>query len=366
MQTKRKNEASWDGKRWSIKVQSNGTRKSFYSSIEGKKGKIDCEKKADDWLVNSLSGENLKVEKLFEDFIDDMKQLDKSYKQFESIGRSRIVPSIGKKKISAVTEQDLQNIIHKANRDGLSKKTQRNIRGCISSFFKYCRKRKCTTLIPSDIEIRRTAPTYEKKSLQPEEIKKVFSSEITTYNGRDIEDRYIYLYRFGICTGLRPSELLGLQWKDISGDIITVHRGINKEGKITSGKNENAKRTFKISATAEDALLMQKKQLKEEHIASIWVFPWRDGTYTSLDNYYKAWKRYAKRNGITPVSLYELSRHTFVSLNKHMPIELLKAIVGHSTTMSTTETYGHFLEGEMELAQAYQDKVMEDLFNGKS
>ena len=116
MQTKRKNEASWDGKRWSIKVQLNGTRKSFYSSIEGKKGKIDCEKKADDWLVNSLNGENLKVEKLFNDFIEDMKQLDKSYKQFESIGRSRIIPSIGKKKISTVTEQDLQNIIHKANR----------------------------------------------------------------------------------------------------------------------------------------------------------------------------------------------------------------------------------------------------------
>ena len=361
--TNRKNEAVWNDKqsRWSIKVQRNGIRKSFYSSVSGKKGKIDCEKKADAWLENALGGENLKVSELYEGFIDDMKLLDKSYGQYQSIGRSRILPIIGKRRIGSITEQDLQNVIHSASKDGLSKKTLRNIRGCIFAFFKYCRKRKCTNLIPEDLEIRRTAPTYEKRTLQPAEIKKIFSSDMTTYKGREIEDRYIYLYRFGICTGLRPSELLGLQWKDISGDTITVHRGINKEGKITSGKNENARRTFKLSSQAQDALALQKKQLREEHVVSIWVFPWRDGGYTSHNNLYKAWKRYAEHNGITPVSLYEMSRHTFVSINKHMPIELLKTVVGHSTTMSTTETYGHLLEGELELAQAYQDKVMTDI-----
>lgn len=359
--TKRKNEAVWDGKRWSIKVQTNGVRKSFYSSITGKKGKIDCERKADDWLENSLQGENIKVSVLFDSFIEDMKQLDKSYGQYESFGKTRIVPAIGNKRIGSVSEQDLQEIIHTASRDGLSKKTQRNLRGCMTSFIKYCRKRKCTTLVPADLEIRRSAPTYEKRTLQPEEIKKIFSTDLTKYKGRIIEDRYIHLYRFAICTGLRPSELLGLQWGDISDGTITVHRYINKDGKFTSGKNANAHRTFRLSVKAQEALAQQKQELKDEHIASVWVFPWTDGNFTSLNNLYKAWKRYAEHNGITPVSLYEMSRHTFVSLNKHMPIELLKIVAGHSETMQTTDTYGHLLQGELELAKAYQDKVMKDL-----
>ena len=361
----RKNEASWDdkSKRWCIKVQRNGFRKSFYSSIAGKKGKIDCEKKADAWISNSLEGENLKVETLFTDFIEDMKKLDKNYGQYESYGKNRIIPAIGNRRIGTVTEQDLQEIIHTANADGLSKKTQKNIRGCMTSFIKYCRKRKCTSLVPVDLEIRRSAPTYEKKTLQPDEIKTIFSSDMTSYKGREIEDRYIYCYRFAICTGLRPSELLGLQWKDISGDIVTVRRGINKENKITSGKNENAHRSFKLSAKAKEALEQQKQELVNEYNLSDWVFPWRDGTFTKQNNLYKAWKRYAEHNGITPVSLYEMSRHTFVSINKHMPIELLKILAGHSTTMPTTETYGHLVEGELDMAKEYADKAMQDILS---
>ena len=365
MKKTRKNEASWDDKsrRWCIKVQTNGSRKSFYSSIEGKKGKIDCEKKADVWLENALGGENTKVEVLFNDFIEDMKKLDKSYGQYESFGRTRIIPALGNRRIGSVSEQDLQDIIHTASRDGLSKKTQRNLRGCLTSFIKYCRKRKCTSLVPVDIEIRRNAPTYDKRTLQPDEIRTIFTSGKTLYKGAEIEDRYIYCYRFAICTGLRPSELLGLQWGDISGDTITVYRGINRQGEITSGKNENAHRTFKLSSQAQEALAQQRKELADAYIASVWVFPWKDGDFTSQDNLYKAWKRYAKHNGITPVSLYEMSRHTFVSINKHMPIELLKILAGHSTTMPTTDTYGHLVQGELDLAKQYADKTMQEILS---
>lgn len=360
MQKKRKNEAVWNDKesRWSIKVQRNGVRKSFHSSIFGKKGKIDCEKKADDWLDRSTTGEDMRVDILFDSFIEDMRKLDKNVGQYESFGRTRIKTAIGQRKIGSISEQDLQDIIHTANKDGLSKKTQGNLRGCMTAFIKYCRKRNCTNLVPADLEVRRTAPTYAKRTLQPNEIQKIFSSDKTLYKGREIEDRYIYLYRFAICTGLRPSELCGLQWGDISDGTITVHRYINVDNDMTSGKNKNANRTFKLSALAQESLAQQKIALAEEHIASVWVFPWRDGNFTTQDNLYKAWKRYAKHNGITPVSLYEMSRHTFVSINKHMPIELLKRVVGHSTTMNTTGTYGHLVQGELEQAKEYQDEAM--------
>lgn len=211
---KRKNEAKWDEKqnRWYIQVQTNGIRKSFYSSKAGKKGKIESEKKADVWLEKTTRGEDTPVYALFDDFIKEMERFGMETTQYASIGRKRIIPAIGKKKIGAITEQDLQDIIHVANEDGLAKKTQKNIRSCCTAFIKYCRKRKCTTLVPIDLEVHKDASVPQKQTLQPDEIRKIFSSDKTTEHNHIIQDRYIYLYRFGITTGMRPSELIGLKW----------------------------------------------------------------------------------------------------------------------------------------------------------
>ena len=48
----RTNEAVWDEKnqRWRISVQRDGIRRSFYSSVPKKPGKVIAEQKADEWL----------------------------------------------------------------------------------------------------------------------------------------------------------------------------------------------------------------------------------------------------------------------------------------------------------------------------
>ena len=45
----RKNEAKWydSAKRWQIKIQKDGERRTFFSSTKGTKGKIAAEKAAD-------------------------------------------------------------------------------------------------------------------------------------------------------------------------------------------------------------------------------------------------------------------------------------------------------------------------------
>ena len=51
----RKNEAKWydSAKRWQIKIQKDGERRTFFSSTKGTKGKIAAEKAADAWLENA-------------------------------------------------------------------------------------------------------------------------------------------------------------------------------------------------------------------------------------------------------------------------------------------------------------------------
>ena len=56
-------EAQWlpKQKRWQIKVQANGVRRAFTSSIPGRAGKAEANQKADDWLANQLVDSSVAV-----------------------------------------------------------------------------------------------------------------------------------------------------------------------------------------------------------------------------------------------------------------------------------------------------------------
>ena len=371
----RKGEASWieSQNRWCIKIQKDGVRKAFYSPIQGVKGKIEAEKKADDWLEELATGispaakkkETLLIKDLFEAFIKEKESFGEEYRPFQSYGNKRIIPKIGEMQIRDLTEQDLQDIIHEANADGLAKKTQQNIRACMTSFVKYCRKRGCTKLYIEELKVHKDAPVQGKKTLQPSQIAYIFQNDTTCKRKVIEKDRYINAYRFGILTGLRTGEILGLKWSDFDkGNYVLIKRSINRYDKETKGKTVNAQRKFKLIPKAVAVIDAQRELLKSEGIESEWVFPWVDGNHTTTDNLEKAWRRYLKYHNLPPISLYEMSRHTFISVNKQMPIELLKMVAGHSESMNTTKVYGHILDGELDLAADLIEKRMASIIDG--
>ena len=68
--------------------------------------------------------------------------------------------------------------------------------------------------------------------------------------------------------------------------------------------------------------------------------------------------------GIPKVSLYEM-RHTFASNNYGMPEPLIKALMGHSTSMDTWGQYGHKIDGQDEAAVAYVNDTLAILLGKK-
>lgn len=357
----RKTEARFDPKRqrWCVRVQVNGVRKAFYSSRSGMKGKIEAEKKADYWLEYG-DGEpkvlkRVKVKDAYADYIKEKKEFNETTRQVESYGTGHILPAIGNKYFDQITEQDLQDIINNANRKGLAKITQQNIRGYITAFYRYARKCGYTKMVPMDLRIHTDAPSKEKKALQPEYIRIVFQSDQTEFQGNVCHDRSINIYRLGILTGLRTGELIGLQWSDINGNVLTVNRSVNWLGEVTNGKNKNARRSFILIPAALKVLNDQRAEMKRLGIVSPWVFVSEDGNKITQIMYEKDWKKYCKHNNIPYITPYEMTRHTFISLNKHMPPELLKLVAGHSPSMNTTGVYGHYVDGEMEKASEIID-----------
>ena len=306
------------------------------------------------------------VKKISEDYIEYLKSTTSksNWVQYEGYFKNWINPQIGTVKIDNLSEMSLQKVINNGFSKGLSKKTLMNIRGCMMGFLKYCRKSKFTTLIVEDLAIPKGAPVGEKCILQPEHIKILFTSDKTMFGRKEISDPLINAYRFQVVTGLRPGELFGLKWADISDDIVHLRRSINELNEITNGKNENARRDFALNAISCSILEAQKALYKASECESEYVFARADGSHLTQPYYYDRWRKYRMHNGITAnVSPYEL-RHTFVSAVKTLPEGYLKQLVGHSKSMDTYGVYSHKMTNDMSNTARMVQDVFKNILAG--
>lgn len=354
------NEAAWLDKynRWQIKVQKEGVRKTFTSSTPGKKGKIECEKKADKWLEKGTASSNLRFGAAYKEYCDYTKEVTSLYnwQQRDSIGRNWLIPELEHKKLTKITAFDLQKCIDNCYKAGRAWKTISDVRGCITSFASFA-KRKGWEF--ADVELL-TIPNGAKEGvrtiLQPDILNKLMYG--------DFDNWYINAFRFIVLTGLRRGELCGLKFADIENDnLVHIQRSITDENTVTQGKTKNAKRTFIMCNMAKSVLETQKQQLKLNGIISPYVFPKSDGKRTKPTILYHHWYNFRETIGAN-CSLHEL-RHTLVSYaSRNVPEVMLKRIVGHSKTMDTYGVYSHQINGELETVAAMLDETFNDVLSG--
>lgn len=357
---KRTNTAQWEEKyqRWRIAVQKDGVRKQFYSSTPGRTGQREANAKADRWLDDGIGVKARRVEDLYQEWYATVVKTTGTGNQrnVESRWRTRILPAIGRKRITSLTEQDLQDVVNDAYSDGLAKKSLQSLCADMRAFCKWCRAKKLTTFHPEGLHVPAGARPKGKKVLQPDDLIKLFSIDTTLYRNKRVHDDYINAYRFAVLTGLRPGELLGLRWADIKGSTVNISRAINVKGQETRGKNENACRSFVLPDVAKAVLEAQRAITG--HCESVFCLE-------TERRFYKRWKVFCAANDLQPVSLYEL-RHSFVSAIKTLPAGEVKALVGHSQDMDTFGQYSHALTGEdTETAQAVNGMFLKLLHAGK-
>lgn len=366
----RTNTAALINGRWVVKVQKNGVRKAFYSSKPGKKGQQEANAKADAWLDGEIVDAKCRVRDIWKDYLADVEAHGgcSNYRRIKSIGECYILPVLGNKKLSNLTEGDLQTLVNHAYKHGtygkstkrplkpgetLSRKTLSNLVATMKNFIKYCRVvARATTMNPETLKVPTSSRKGQKSILQPDELKVLFQSETTTWRGKPVSDPFICAYRLSVLTSLRPGELIGLRWGDVAlnDTQLNIRRAINVHNEETSGKNENAIRSVPLSNYAKSVVKDQRERTLEDGRmvkASEPVFD-----ISCEQTYYKYWQRYCKANDIGPVTLYEL-RHTFVSIASLLPAGEVKPYIGHSHSMDTFGTYGHHVN-------AYDQQVCDD------
>lgn len=363
----RKVEAKWmeNQQRWQVKVQDDGERKAFYSSVPGRKGKIEAEKKADKWLESNHI-KDVRFERLWDEFLEQMERSSKAgkksenYIKHEQMGRLWILPVVGTMRVSKITQNHWRECVMRAYDAGKSKKTCQNIRASETAVYAYATDKRLEIERPN-VKIPKDAPVQPKTILQPDEIKLLFSEDSIMHHGKAKQCFYIHAWRFIVATGLRRGELCGIETSHITGNVVHIQQAINRLGSTTPGKNSNANRSFVLSRHAETILEDQRAMLRSMGIISPWVFPAPDGGPADPNAVYRTWKTYRQQHGIKS-NLHEL-RHTLISIAKaDVPEELLKRVVGHSKSMDTFGVYGHDVQGELDRAAAILDTVFDRVF----
>lgn len=359
----RRSEAVWieARERWQINVQRDGKRRTFASSLPGRKGKHEAEAKADDWL-DAGQPDDMRFDAAWAIYLEHIKRTTGTANHYdnESIGRIWLVPALGMKRLSKIRLADIQDIVDDAVNRGRAARTCKNIKDKFFGFAAYAADQKWSldVMRSEKVKVSKKAKKAERTVVQPDQLKDLFSHDTEVSRGVERPCFYIHAFRLLVLTGMRRGELCGLTWKDYKDNALIVRQAINRHQEITEGKTENAQRRIPLTERSVAVLDEQLAMLKRNGIKSKWIFPDDEGNYTDPLKLYKRWKFFAKQLSITS-SLHEL-RHTFVSIAENdIPDPLLKRVVGHSKSMDTHGVYGHVLDDELTRALS----MMENAFD---
>jgi integrase len=167
-------------------------------------------------------------------------------------------------------------------------------------------------------------------------------------------------------TGLRRSELLGLQWDDVDLDAgtLSVNRGLVSVGyqlHESRGKTSNSRRAVDLDPTTVQVLSAWKAwQAAERGAVGIdpagWVFADIAGNPIHPHSISQAFERIVARAGVPKIRLHDV-RHTHGTLliKAGVPVKVVSERLGHGNPVFTIDTYQHVLPGmQAEAARIFE------------
>jgi integrase len=189
----------------------------------------------------------------------------------------------------------------------------------------------------------------KKKAFDSDEVKKICDTAKENF------PRYYPLLVCGFLTGMRPSELFGLNWEDIRKDEIDLKRAYT-DGKLGPLKNKK-ERTIPYDPplkkiTNESSAYISKLKSKS-------VFCTAKGYRIHYFNFYhRVWQPLIEKAGVRDLSPHSM-RHTYASteLKEGTSLSTISEYLGHHSVAFTAKTYCHFLPKKDKNSQTRLAKV---------
>lgn len=228
-----------------------------------------------------------------------------------------------------IQQSDIRTHIANRHRQGISSTSLHRELSAIRSFYRFLLKNQWVTANPAQ---------YVKGPKQARRLPKTLDVDQMTGlleagTSSDLEIRDVAMFELFYSSGLRLSELVDLDLKDL--DLV------DKSLRVRSGKGGKA-RILPVGSKAITAIKLWLLQRKTVAIGETAVFTSNRGTRLGQRSIELRLERWCKTKGITERVYPHKLRHSFAShlLEASQDLSAIQELLGHSS-LSTTQIYTH-------------------------
>jgi len=276
---------------------------------------------------------------------------------YESIVRRHLKPALGHILLKDLQSRAIQSYYGKC--ESLSPRTVAKHHRLLSQALKYAVRQGLLGRNPCDLV---DCPKWRGRTMRTLTV-----GELETLLEAAADNQFYPVIYCAASTGLRQAELLGLRWRDLDLDMLSIsvtrtlykRRGIVefKEPK-TSYSRRRVAMTPKLACFLRDHHLECQLSGRPTNLDGL-VFCNSDGRPLDPCVVTHNFARIAERAGLGNVRFHDL-RHTFASimLLRGAKPKVISEALGHSSVGFTLDTYSHIIEGMQEDAMALLDEVI--------
>ena len=361
-------------------------RKMFYSGKNGKKG--DLTRKMNDWRLcheqDYAETHKIRLEDGIKAWLETCKKPDlkpSSYDRLESTINCQIIPRIGWKYISELTDSIIQSelIAEMLEKDELSVSSAKKAYNALNEFLKYAIHKKAIASNPMamlkapkqratvelDAEPEEITICEKDKALSKEETEKLRAILYTRWKKPPQIRRYVNAGAIDLIlnTGLRMGEALALQWSDINWkkNTVSVTKNLirikNRSGKgkkykliiQEKPKTEKSKRVVPLNKAALAAL--EDLKTAPGYKPDGFIIHNKYGAAVLPRTLEETLENMCAAVNIRKIGVHAL-RHTYATrlFEKGVDIKIISELLGHSSTEITYRIYVHVIDSLKEAA----------------
>ena len=253
--------------------------------------------------------------------------------------RTHLIPHFGA--MTEIEEAEVQRFIIEKIRNGLAKKTVRDIVAVLRAVVKYGARLHLCEREDWQLDYPTTESGRKLPVLSLRHQRKLMKHLMEQPNARNIG------VMLALCTGMRIGEVCALKWEDVDlthrmirvcktvGRIYNCELGAT-ERVFSTPKTKYSFREIPISKLLFESLCVTKRMSSSPFVVGTTIYATDPRTYRDYFN------RLLKRLNITPIVFHGL-RHTFATrcIESQCDYKTVSSILGHSNVATTLNLYVH-------------------------
>jgi integrase len=292
----------------------------------------------------------------------------RGFERYESIARVHLIPNLGAIALTQLRPEHLQRQYASKLSSGLSPRSVRYQHVVLHKALQ--------TAMKWGLVARNVADGVDVPHARQAEMQTWDEYELSQFLEIAKDSPYYALFHTALFTGMRRSELLALQWRDIDFHQVHVSRSLHQLRDhtyvFTQPKSARSRRTIALSPSSVFILRDHKDRqagiramlglsLKGDDL----VFSTPEGKPLRPNTISRAWTALAARADIRVIRLHD-ARHTHASLMLKQGVhpKIVQERLGHASVQITLDTYSHVAPGLQEAAAESFDKLISPQYNG--